>query len=666
MNKVIIFLRKQQCALIITILSILAYGLFIPWLGYYIDDWMVNWVYITHGTQGMIEYFSVDQPLLGLIYRATMPFLHGNILLGQLFGLFWKILCSLTFYWLMTILWPGRKHLTFTAGLLFSVYPGFLLQPLALTMSYTWLVYTIFFLSNCFTVLAIQSTTKRNVFTIFALILSLFNILLLEYFIPLEVTRFGILFYLNSKTGIGYIKKLVMTIKLWLPYLAVLLLGTLSRFFFFKYQTAIYPLGLVDLFNESILSGIIRLISEAISALYQSVIFAWINPFLEIIKRFSLGKTYILTSIIMITTFLCLLLIFRRLLTITNKSRDNSPLYISFLSLLVAGIPFYVTLLQVDVIDISSRFTIPFMLGASLLIAFLLENIPYLWIKILLLNIILTASVGLHVLNANDYRLISLENNKLMYEIFWRAPNLKPNTLIVINEQKNSKFFTSSTITAEFNLVYPHKQNNMFGVIYPRDLLDKFPLISSDDEVINLSGIYQGYVGTTDNIVVFQKSDNGCLQFVDKDSIFINSDIRENSLQNLSDPDNLIDKNSNNLSLNKDIVGPEPLHEWCYYFEKTELALQQNDFVLILENYNIVQNQNLKPHYGYEWFPFIEGLARGGDWQAAFELSEKVIEQNITNESYQYSICQKLNRIIIETNNPDKTKTITDKLNCKL
>jgi hypothetical protein len=689
MEKLKRFYLKWYGALWIILASILAYGLLIPWLGFYMDDWTFTWTYQTFGSQGLFTYFSLNRPFWGLTYQLTMPIFKDNILAWQIFGLVDRIIVSLAFYWLICLIWPKQKKFTFYAGLLFTVYPGFLLQTIALCFGHIWLVLTTFLLSNCFTILAVRSPSKRIAYTILAVVLSLYNMLSMEYFLTLEALRWLLLFYLIVDP-LPFWKRLSRSIKLWVPYLAAMLGVGIYRGFFYKGQTYRYSLSLISVFKQNFGAGLSLLGKEVGSAIYQSVIFVWVQPFVTLAGKFSqFMQTRILRfsasvhSIKMIAKFFLtdasvrillislvliwvLYLLYKRLPSNGNE-REGHPISILIavaFSLLLAGIPFYLTGLPVEASEINSRFTLPFILGAALLLAYLLMLIPFRWLRTILLELIVIGSILFHINNAYNYHLLSAENREMMYEIWWRAPSIKPGTLIVTNERTSSKYFTSSTLNSEFNLIYPHDSTSDYGWESAKDLALQMgkPILPNTDVV--LSSYVADFKGNTNSAVVFQLSDVGCVRFIDSNSTFVSKEIVDNGLQKISNQANLISSPDHPVTLDKHLIGSEPAHGWCYYFEKTDLALQNKDYTAIQKNYQAVTSRNLKTSLGYEWFPFVEGLADSGDWGDALKISQQVISQNPTNESYQPILCQMLTKAQQVSGSSDVSQQALNTLQC--
>jgi hypothetical protein len=76
------------------------------------------------------------------------------------------------------------------------------------------------------------------------------------------------------------------------------------------------------------------------------------------------------------------------------------------------------------------------------------------------------------------------------------------------------------------------------------------------------------------------------------------------------------------------ILGPEPEHEWCYYFEKADLARQIGDWdrVTALGERAFQLDERLYPVNAPEYLPYIEGYAMTGDWEHARELTIEAFE----------------------------------------
>lgn len=75
--------------------------------------------------------------------------------------------------------------------------------------------------------------------------------------------------------------------------------------------------------------------------------------------------------------------------------------------------------------------------------------------------------------------------------------------------------------------------------------------------------------------------------------------------------------------LPQDIFGPEPPHNWCYYFQRADLARQYKQWGQVLELWKQAGSMSSHIAYGPEYLPFIEAFANQGQWEQAVALTLK-------------------------------------------
>ena len=113
-------LRKYAVPIAILIFSILSFGLLLPFLGFYWDDWPMIWFSYTQGPLGFPEVFSGDRPFLSLIYILTTSIFKTSPHAWQLLGLFSRILTSIAFWWAFSQMWPEQREKLGWAAILFA------------------------------------------------------------------------------------------------------------------------------------------------------------------------------------------------------------------------------------------------------------------------------------------------------------------------------------------------------------------------------------------------------------------------------------------------------------------------------------------------------------------------------------------------------------------
>jgi hypothetical protein len=67
---------------------------------------------------------------------------------------------------------------------------------------------------------------------------------------------------------------------------------------------------------------------------------------------------------------------------------------------------------------------------------------------------------------------------------------------------------------------------------------------------------------------------------------------------------------------------PEPAHNWCYYFERAELARQMGDWEKVTELGDKAFTLDDYPNDPLERFVFVEGYAHTGEWEKALKYAQ--------------------------------------------
>jgi len=80
-------------------------------------------------------------------------------------------------------------------------------------------------------------------------------------------------------------------------------------------------------------------------------------------------------------------------------------------------------------------------------------------------------------------------------------------------------------------------------------------------------------------------------------------------------------------------LGSEPEKNWCYYFEKADLARQTKDWGSIRSlGDEAIYNRKLKFLTDTELFPFIQAYGLGGEWQKSLELLKQAVEYQVNRD----------------------------------
>ncbi len=619
-------------------LAVLAYGVLLPRLGYYWDDWAFTWISEKLGPAGLARYFATNRPYWGLLYRFTTALLGSAPWQWQVFGLVWRWISALSLWWLLRLAFPRHTRLAASTALLFVVYPGFDQQPIAITYGHFWIILTAFFLSLSGTVLALRRPRRRWLYTLLALLLSFVNLLAMEYFFLLELLRPVLIWLANSSPRLAEAPKgfRARVHSLWervgfseLPYLTLFLGMTVWRAFFFRYQTQNYDPKFLQSLRAQPLQALLALAVSVLADLYRVTVAAWARAF-RLPDVAALGK---LTTLLYAgVTAAAIVLAFVYLVRL--RAQDVRPGgwrqagLLALAALFLAGGPFWLTGLQIGLGFPTSRFTVPFMLGSSLLLAALLEAVPLkAWMKVGLLSILVGFAVGYQFQVASDYRRDWNLQKTLFWQMSWRMPAIAPGTTLLANDLP-SQHVSDNSLTAPLNLIFApdnHSESMSLMLYYPTVRLERGLKVMQAGSPIDQNYLAAWFHGSTSQVLAFTFSPPGCLRVLDPDLDPLNAMLPElmRSAASLSNGRWIQPPPPAPAQPPAWIFGSEPAHGWCYAFEQAALAAQRGDWPRVASLADEAFSLGDYPNDPMERVPFIEGYAHTANWQRAHELTQQ-------------------------------------------
>ena len=631
--------KKIHPAIILFLIAILAYGLLTPQLGFYWDDMPMSWIRYELGPAAMTRYFSTNRPVWGLLYQITTRLIPQVPAYWQIFALIWRWLGAIAVWAIVRELWKDKPRFALGIALLFLLYPGFNQQ----WGSY---LYSHFFIVVFFYFYSIYLSLKRK--TIPALIFSALNLWMMEYFFPLEFARVGFFWVSLRDEYPNPRDRIKPTLRLWAPYLMLFALAVFSRLFIFNNQ--IYGFGLMSQLKSAPVATLLYLMQTIFTSLWTVTVAAWIQLFAAINPAVHGVRTITLYVVVTLIAFLIVLFsIFQQREDLKNKGTSFSALGLGLFLLPFAGAPFWSTGLSISLAHPASRFTLPFMFSSCLIIVGLIDLIKLPQVQYGLLALLIGLAAGRQFLWSTDYLRDWQAQKNLFWQMTWRAPGLKPGTLVLMNEQLS--FYADNSISAPLNWIYaPDNRSDQIDYVlfYPTNRLDHSLPALKKDISIHYDYIAGRFNGNTSQAIAFYYDPPACLRLlepdIDANNRFLLEDSHMREASALSNPDQILDSSE---AVMPSIYYPEPAHGWCYYFEKADLARQFGKWDEVVALGDKALKLSDHPNNPVERFVFIEGYAHTGNWDQALKLS---------NESYKISkdyvgplLCQLWKRIETDT-----------------
>jgi hypothetical protein len=233
--------NERSIPLLFLLVTLVAYGLLLPFTGFYWDDWPFAWMAKFLGPQEFIPAFAQVRPFLGPIFFVTTSLIPPVPLYWQIFALVIRFIAGLSAWFALNQVWPHHKRQTLIASLLFLVFPGYSQHWVAFThINQEWIPFIFYLLSFGFTARALR---KKNVIaralarsnlplrgqslidqdsllnrgllrlarndTIYALLFLFAGVFPTEYFVSMEPMRFLFIWVILSEEVSGFRQRLI-------------------------------------------------------------------------------------------------------------------------------------------------------------------------------------------------------------------------------------------------------------------------------------------------------------------------------------------------------------------------------------------------------------------------------------------------------------------------
>jgi len=661
--------------ILLAILSALTYLPDVLSLSYYRDDWYYMYDGLVAGPNIFNVMFLHLRPARGPFF-ATLFSLYGNAPLPyHLLMYLWRLLGGLSMLWMFELLWPRQRNARFFAALMFTIYPGFLwwiagieYQPMVFSLGLQ-------VLSIALTFKAVQTFNVRwRVFWYTLSILTgLYAIALVDYAIGMEAFRWvgvALLVYRQS-TGTSWRHKAIEILKLALPVLLIPILFLLWRQIFFVNWRKATDLGIqLDAIFSSATAILWWLVYLIQSALNVSV-FAWGVPFSLIFYANRLRDMLIGLAFTALGLFFALIAdrLFSKKTEPENPPSENwirESILLGVFGTLAGVMPIVLANRTVS-FGRFSHYALPASIASVLLLAGLVYSLKDKFAR----SVVVSLLVGLAMLTHRGLSAQARTEEALIknfwWQMSWRAPNLKDGVLLIVSYPFDFAD-DGDVIYGPANFIYyPEKQNQtpvklaVNTEVVQGDTITEI-LLGKKERVVNYYDAHEYYVNFANVLIISQSSANGCLRVIDprwpnfshSDGSWMYEAAAKSRVEfiDLSAPPHLPPTY---------LFGPEPEHDWCYYFQKADLARQAGDWESIVRLYDEASSQQLTPNDRIELIPFLQAFAYLGDAQTVKQISTV-----INSEAwYKLQACQILQGMS-EQGYPlgPKMQSYTDELFC--
>ena len=585
--------------------------------------------------------FSIDRPLVGLIYSQVYSILGDSPLPWQIYSYLLRLTGALVLFWILRQLWPRAKAFTTLASILFVVYPGFLQQPNGNTFSNQLLGYSLSLVSVAFTLLAVRDTRSKSKVLWYALALgsAVAYWLIYEYMIGMEGFRvLAVWVALDS----GRAKRIRATIRSLWPFVPPLAVYLGWRAFVFESRRGVLNIGAVMArFRSDPSRSLASIGLEWGKDFFETTLVGWAVPVYQRFTETGLSEQWTALAIGAVAAglFLAYSSWLSRMHEYESSRVDpGMVLMVAILTVLATTGPVVIAGRDVHWHSGFDRYTLHVTVGIALVLAGLIWLIASPRLRPWIGAFLILTSVGTHYLNALHWEAFWESQRQMWWQLSWRAPALRAGTLLTA-EIPADGFFEDYELWGPANLIYSATtpEIEIAAEIMNEETAEKIRFGS--DEIRAMRAIIQFNKDFENTLILAYPSFGSCLHVIDGRRLELprSTSGLMKTIARFSDVGQ-IEVDAPGVRPPNSIFGSEPEHGWCYYFQKGDLARQEEDWDKVARLGDEARQLRLRPNDRSEWMPFLDGYAVVGDEVGAREVADLIRQK----EPIRRTLCENL------------------------
>ena len=511
-------------------------------------------------------------------------------------------------------------------ALLFLLYPGFLSQPNPI--DYQSQIVSLFaaMTSLALTVAALKTPkiASKVTCTILSIILAWIYLGLIEYYLGLEVLRLLCIYlairHSTQHATITNYQLPITTFLSWLPFLLGPLTFLVWRLFFFTSERNATDVGLQfgALFASPLQTGLWWLARFAQDTV-NVVFLAWGVPLYNLAFNLRLSETWMglgLAGAVALGVVIALR-------TADNPKVGNEAdgdwrtemLWVGLVSAMAGLIPVILVNRHVEFFSLS-RYTLASSAGAAMAVVAMLYYLSSPRLRWGLVGLLTGIAVLTHFANAVVIAREAEATRNFWWQVSWRAPQVRPGTTLAADFPASIQ--EDYFLWGAANLIYYPEPQTAQPIEAPIGAVLLTP--ENVTRILTGKGVDEPDRRNThvtmdygNMLILAQAGPGSCVRVLDgsQPELSAGDDPRIMLAASASKIGN-VDLNGEHAAPLEVVFGPEPAHEWCWYYQKASLARQAGNWETVAALGDEALKLGYYPADSVEWFPFMQAYAALG------------------------------------------------------
>jgi hypothetical protein len=634
---------------LLTLVTTAAYLPYIANLGFYHDDW--QYVFARSAGQDIKYFFSVDRPFMGTILAKSAMLLGYKAVLWQLYAFLMRLAGGFAFYLLAEEMLPvkGGSRPALLAALLFLVYPGFLMQPSAVSYVPHLLALLLAIVSIYLSVKSLQfqhvswkglACSSLLVFLSAALVYPYLAIL--EYFIGLESIRLVLLAarLSNWREKRARAQNLMLIAsRAFLPLLAAAAFLYWRFWVFVPKRVAVDSSLVLNLFAERPFEQGVQFLLDTVNSLFQTLILAFVVPLFKGFFGLELWQIILNVLLALIMSFSCWWFLHHKFNDLASGfGWQRSWLTIGVVSAVLPLLPPVLLGRPVDLTSDYNRYTLQSIPGVAIALVGLICLLRDRW-RNGLFTLLIAVSMTTQLNNGAHYAQLWGVHREAWQQMVYRVPQLKPGTVLALNLPPGFRFPEGFVISASANLIYIQElpARPTMPAIIGEILNDStFPAITAQQTVTRYTKTVPLELDYAHLLVVSQPTPDSCLHLISSSAVLAGSEPEIVRLVAPFSHPHQVSDGAPTAQLPAALFGAGKGNAWCAIYQQADLASQRGDWQTVTRLAEAAKTNNLNPVDPFEWLPFYTAYIKQGNSAQAEIVRLRLIQ----DPGFIHNFCQ--------------------------
>jgi hypothetical protein len=415
-------------------------------------------------------------------------------------------------------------------------------------------------------------------------------------------------------------QKILKSLMRWLPYFVIPVSFLVWRVFLFH---STRPATDVGLQLGQFFASPLNVVQNMLYSIVNTVFSAWIVPFYSniVMGNFRSQDNVLLLAVGAGVSAVVLLGLWKNEKdshSTENRTGSNwiqQAMLGGFLAMSAGVIPVILANRSVTMGD--SRYALASLPGTVMMLVAGLYLLNSQRLRMGLVGLLVFLSASTHFGNAIEHVYQADSLRDFWWQVSWRAPSIEAGTNLVVSYSL-MQAPENYVIWAPANLIYfPEKQEAVpIRISLPASILSRETVTGiigngegrgKDERGNNVKEDF------TAVLVLTQPTSGSCVRILDGSMPELSPFDRYEVM--LTAPYSLIG-NINMAPTSptppEDIFGPEPVHGWCYYYQKAALARQFDDWSTVIALGDEAIEKGFEPFDQIEWMPFLQAYVVTG------------------------------------------------------